>query len=1334
MEKNSNEKFQNLFFGKAHYASNKRTTIIGIIDASGSMSSCWPMLVQHWNELVDEYKELVHTITFSYDASYKQDKYLAKTDVGGGTNIVSGFQMAYTKMLDISDKLGENEFTIIFVSDGDDGDMKTITKRIQYLDVPMNIKINLICVGIGSGFPTFVAMDLREKYHSGLSSIPAVFLVNDLRTDILENFTIIKNTYFKSLSQLEIHPSVLRFPWSKQKDNMVYETAYFISETSEVLISGEKMSLMSAFELSKKELEEMFRCWTQELQILSIKQNVRKEAQEAVELMELLETIYNSGDPNVNKNIKLTVLERLQQKERVSNTHVLGNLIGECKRIRDGVSLKDLSAQEAANRLAIGTQIGKHHSKALLMKGLEGHEYGEFRQEFINKLKETKLNPDTKQEPSFILLQTQKEVLMEETLPTALQSADQYQIVEVFPLVGHTLCINRTSASMINPFAINVLSIPRINKVCDTVSLVSQGNEMEISIGNNEEEKFNAVIPLFEDSDSDLKPLIRSRLYHLLMTFNCMRNVDTFFFDAYYGLLANTFLRLLKYPNGSWKTETINLVYNTTEMVYGGIKFFEEGLDLLLTAPREAMITEHKTLKYKCEDISKVLLNLLVLKKRGKVNESKCTEIVEYLIIEHIGRSINAESELYNEYIGEDKLDNFEARDNNDNQEKKEKKFDQPGSKINEVDNMIIGDQVEIVNNVQQIEDINAFVKEYISVIDINDYKPEIKQVPQTLDEITDVFINERKHLAFDGIKDLKQNLKKMFDEFSSNAENNALRNIRLNRKTLNNYAYRLNLSLFYQAQVFFTNNTIPINPEIFWIAIYHSEQNSSSHDRCTNSIDRDYQTIRNKLKTDYYKCKEKKNRQGEYDKFEKNILHKYLEDNKNALKMMKDFHLSTDLLKPRAKIDKLNTFTNVIFFGPQSYGKSTLVGRLLSDLNLVDTKLFENYARAYKTYFQKDNLPYEWIANHAADERCKAKTIYVKASHLQTENRFINIYDTPGKYKLFKNSIAAMALVNHFFLILECNMDKLNAEKTFIINNIMFAYGYNCRELYVVITKTELCNNINDTIGEIVKLVESVISKSSLQIKLHFIPISSFTGQNVMKRSSNDYPSLYEVLDNLKPNEDNSMGEKPKILITDIITNHFLGKIIYGQVFGSAVSAGSNFIAYPSLKKGKIQSMQCNYNDIDTTKPGYNIAFKLSEPAFSIGIERGSILEISNNVPKLNDNSKSAQIKEVTIKIKYVGTAELKKLSCLRVDFNYYQVTLQVVDIISIKDRDGKELTDFVKVPSKHTAILKLQPVTKNTYFENLVKGNSLILRGQHYSITGFGKVEEIIYNFKSK
>lgn len=69
---------------------------------------------------------------------------------------------------------------------------------------------------------------------------------------------------------------------------------------------------------------------------------------------------------------------------------------------------------------------------------------------------------------------------------------------------------------MINPFLVNIRSIAKVNRFIDTVGIIENGGEIILSAGNDEKEKINAVLPLFsEEKDSDLKPFLRSELFHI---------------------------------------------------------------------------------------------------------------------------------------------------------------------------------------------------------------------------------------------------------------------------------------------------------------------------------------------------------------------------------------------------------------------------------------------------------------------------------------------------------------------------------------------------------------------------------------------------------------------------------------------------------------------------------------------------------------------------------------------------------------------------------------------------------------------------------------------------
>jgi hypothetical protein len=64
---------------------------------------------------------------------------------------------------------------------------------------------------------------------------------------------------------------------------------------------------------------------------------------------------------------------------------------------------------------------------------------------------------------------------------------------------------------MINPYLVQVIDVARHHKVVDTLSIhSSEKNELLLKTGGDDHEIVNAVIPLFNKKDIDLKPFITS--------------------------------------------------------------------------------------------------------------------------------------------------------------------------------------------------------------------------------------------------------------------------------------------------------------------------------------------------------------------------------------------------------------------------------------------------------------------------------------------------------------------------------------------------------------------------------------------------------------------------------------------------------------------------------------------------------------------------------------------------------------------------------------------------------------------------------------------------------
>jgi hypothetical protein len=104
----------------------------------------------------------------------------------------------------------------------------------------------------------------------------------------------------------------------------------------------------------------------------------------------------------------------------------------------------------------------------------------------------------------------------------------QYDLVETFPVVGNSLKIKRYDGSMINPWKVRLQSLAKTHKSIDSMYLARNSNKYELSIGEDQKEEINAVLPLFYKEDAEMSKLLNTRLFKLAVSFMVVQNIDTY--------------------------------------------------------------------------------------------------------------------------------------------------------------------------------------------------------------------------------------------------------------------------------------------------------------------------------------------------------------------------------------------------------------------------------------------------------------------------------------------------------------------------------------------------------------------------------------------------------------------------------------------------------------------------------------------------------------------------------------------------------------------------------------------------------------------------------------
>ena len=505
----------NLF--KVPNKSGKSQTIyvIGIIDASGSMTSYWKWVADFWNQNIP--KENCITITFDTKpricASNTLDQSI-NAHGGGGTKIPEAFQVFEEKLKELPQNSSVNA---VFISDGQDNYMNTVEQRCNsLLKGHMGYRINFMCLGIQSGFPTFLAMKLRQLYHSGDDNIPAIYLIEYASEKAFFNKFETMKPYFNKCSLLDIIPPVRLYPWEKPTEE-VYEGAWVLCDEPFISVNDEKY-VYDEEKVGVEEIVDVFRGWVQKLQLQSLQDPKQAKEDALICLKEM--------DLALEKFKKKSGIDLREKNETMANSfsqRVMRNLIknvgvraiwfmDEVISISKGVNPQALNEYDAAKRIGIGTITGKYHQKALALKGITIQDFKKIAEEFKEIYIKTKLNEavESEQEKSVITLQNQKEVFLDKELLKGLDLCkSQYDLVEAFPVIGYAIKLKRFDGSMINPWLTQVRFIAKQHKAIDSSILVTNQMKLELPVLDKKEE-INCVLPLFDEKDKELMPLINS--------------------------------------------------------------------------------------------------------------------------------------------------------------------------------------------------------------------------------------------------------------------------------------------------------------------------------------------------------------------------------------------------------------------------------------------------------------------------------------------------------------------------------------------------------------------------------------------------------------------------------------------------------------------------------------------------------------------------------------------------------------------------------------------------------------------------------------------------------
>lgn len=314
--------------------------------------------------------------------------------------------------------------------------------------------------------------------------------------------------------------------------------------------------------------------------------------------------------------------------------------------------------------------------------------------------------------------------------------------------------------------------------------------------------------------------------------------------------------------------------------------------------------------------------------------------------------------------------------------------------------------------------------------------------------------------------------------------------------------------------------------------------------------------------------------------------------------------------------------------------GKSTTTGHLVYQCGGVDEKTIERLAIESEE-INKGSFKYAWILDSLKAERERGITIDISLFKFQSSKFAFTIIDAPGHRDFIKNMITGTSQADVALLVVDSSQGGFEAgisRDGQTREHALLAYTLGVKQMIVVCNKMDddTVNYSQERYQAIKAEVSAYLKKVGYKpMKIPFVPISGWVGDNLTEKSSNmpwyEGPTLLEALDELTPPK--RPTDKPlRVPIQDVYKIGGVGTVPVGRVETGTIQAGIEAAFAPSDVVAEIKSVEIHHEVLESAGPGENVGFHVKNVAAK-DIRRGYVASDANDHPASGVSSFEAQV-----------------------------------------------------------------------------------------------------------
>ncbi|KAB5583115.1 hypothetical protein GE09DRAFT_1077654 [Coniochaeta sp. 2T2.1] len=322
----------------------------------------------------------------------------------------------------------------------------------------------------------------------------------------------------------------------------------------------------------------------------------------------------------------------------------------------------------------------------------------------------------------------------------------------------------------------------------------------------------------------------------------------------------------------------------------------------------------------------------------------------------------------------------------------------------------------------------------------------------------------------------------------------------------------------------------------------------------------------------------------------------KALKIDDTPLPKSKNFNVLNEFEKSKSK--KTASFVVV---GHVDAGKSTMMGRLLLDLKVVDQRTVDKLRKEAEK-IGKSSFALAWVLDQRTEERARGVTIDIATNRFETDTTVFTILDAPGHRDFIPNMIAGASQADFAILVIDASTGAFESGlKGQTREHSLLIRSMGVSRVIVAVNKLDTVDWSRERFDEIRHQVTGFLTTTGFQPKnVSFVPVSGLHGDNLVNRSTNPAASWYQgptVVEELESSEPTTRAlTKPlRMTVSEVFRTVQSSLTVSGRIDAGSLQMGDAVLVQPSGEKAYIKSLQLDEEPVEWAVAGQNVVLHLS-------------------------------------------------------------------------------------------------------------------------------------------